>query len=75
MDKCHSVTLAIDSNINPFFTSVSQYIGFGTAEKLANLQSDKLTKAMVYFSVIWLDSFPSKGGISSHIMTRNIISK
>jgi hypothetical protein len=30
---------------------------------------------MVYFSAFWLDSFPSKGGISSHIRTRTIITK
>jgi hypothetical protein len=50
MDKYHNITLAMDImfiNNNSFFTSISPHIGFGTAEKLANRQSDNLRKDII----------------------------
>jgi hypothetical protein len=49
MDKCNEVTFEIDVmfiNKIPFFTSISQHIKFGTAERLINLQASNLMKAI-----------------------------
>jgi hypothetical protein len=49
MNKYHLITLAIDimflNNI-PFLTSISQHIGFGTAERLIHRQATSIVKAI-----------------------------
>jgi hypothetical protein len=49
MNTYYLITLAVDimflNNI-PFLTSISQHIGFGTAERLVNRQVSSLIKAI-----------------------------